>query len=173
MCIGAKSDGENRPCRIPVVHRMVSATFAPETRNEVTMEISVWFGDTRHPSLASFVEAKANTAFSRFEQRLLGGELRLSHEHSSTRRIARCSLDLKTVANGTIHIDESDDSDFVAISNAIRAAQAKLLNASRRRKSRGRQRGRAAKRILHLSTELQDETETMHGTGLHVEESRQ
>lgn len=124
------------------------------------MHLSISFGDPTQASTESFIQTKANSAFSRFDHLLSSGEMRLRHEARTGGRLSRCSIDLKSTSNGTIHIDESDASVYVAISKAIRAAQAKLRDTSERRKSQGRKRRRGVKRsdeeFLHRAEDTAD-----------------
>ncbi len=110
------------------------------------MKLSVWFEkEQQAPFLESFVYNKATDAFSKYNDRLSSGELRLRYEESADGPITYCSLDLKSHLNGVIHVTESDSNGQAAVLKAIRVAQSKLKRMSERRKHSGRSRGRSAK----------------------------
>lgn len=121
------------------------------------MEFSIW---CRHAKTAeairTFANSKTNNAFARYEHQLQGGELRIERELDSGEPRSHCSLDLKSFAHGTIHVEETDANAYVAVSKAIRAGQEKLKRLAQRRKHNGRKRGRMAK-LLSREEELSGE----------------
>ena len=112
------------------------------------MNLSIWCRDNEFSDrIRAYAASKADKVFSRYENRLLGGEMRIEHKFDSGEPVARCSLDLKSVSHGIIHVEELDENAFAAISKTIRVAQEKLKRTSERRKVKGRKRGRFAKAL--------------------------
>lgn len=110
------------------------------------MRLSVWFDDQKNaPTVEPFITTKVRSALRCHAHRLSSGELRVRHEQTTAGPVTRCSLDLKSFTNGTIHVDESGENEFVAISKALRAAALKLKRTAERRKDNGRRRGRTGK----------------------------
>ena len=83
----------------------------------------------------------------RYQHQLHGGEIRIERELDSGEPRAHCSLDLKSLAHGIIHVEETDANPYVAVAKAIRAGQEKLKRIAARRKDTSRKRGRLAKSL--------------------------
>lgn len=104
------------------------------------MRFDVWLSGETRDSLQRFIKQKARVSFSRYEDWITHGQLRLRYEQRSRGAIAYCSLDLNSVAHGVIHVHESSENDFAAVSKAMRVAQATLKRNVRRRKDATRRR---------------------------------
>ena len=115
------------------------------------MRLSVWFDDQRNAAtLESFIDSKIRSALRCHEHRLSSGQIRLRHEQTAAGPVVRCSLDLKCLVHGMIHIDESGPNEFAAIVKTLRAAGVKLKRTAERRKHNGRRRGRTGKEESRL-----------------------
>ena len=105
------------------------------------MQWAVWLAEERHDArILAFVETKAGAIFSRLVSHVVGGKVRLRYQGQAGNRVSHCALDLKTESLGTLHIEESADSDFAAVTKALRTAQSRLKRALNRRREVARRR---------------------------------